>query len=52
MVFFNYIQTSARLLLDALWSRAGNGLTSYLSFVMSDCDVVTFSLVSWVWSGA
>ena len=29
---------------DALWSPAGNGLTSLLSFVMSDCDVTTFSL--------
>ena len=27
---------------------AGKGLTSWLSLVMSKCDVVTFSLVSWV----
>ena len=33
----------ARLFVDALWSPAGNGL-----FVMSNCDVVTFPLVSWV----
>ena len=26
----------------------GKGLTSWLSFVMSNCEVVTFPLVSWV----
>ena len=29
------------MLIDALWSPAGKGLTSWLSFVMSNC--VTFS---------
>ena len=38
----------ARLFVDALWSPAGKGLTSWLSFVMSTCDVVTFPFVSWV----
>ena len=40
----------ARLFVDALWSPAVIGLilTSWLSFVMSNCDVVTFPLVSWV----
>ena len=38
----------ARLFVNALWSPAGKGLTSWLSFVMSSCDVVIFSLVSWV----
>ena len=42
----------ARLFVDALWSTAGKGLTSWLSFVMSNCDVVTFQLVSWVRCGA
>ena len=42
----------ARLLIDALWSPAGKGLTSWLSFVMSNCEVVTFPLVSWVSCGA
>ena len=28
------------------------GLTSWLSFVMSNCEVVTFPLVSWVKCGA
>ena len=37
----------ARLFVDALRSTAGK-LTSWLSFVMSNCDVVSFSLVSWV----
>ena len=35
----------AHLLIDALWSPAGKGLTSWLSFVMSNCEVVTFPLV-------
>ena len=42
----------ARLFIDALWSPAGKGLTSWGSFVMSNCEVVTFSLVSWVRCGA
>ena len=36
----------ARLFIDALWSPAGKGLTSWLSFVMSYCEVVTFPFVS------
>ena len=42
----------ARLFINALWSPAGKGLTSWLSFVMSNCEVVTFPLVSWVRCGA
>ena len=42
----------ACLFVDALWLPAGKGLTSWLSFVMSNCDVVTFPLVSWVRCGA
>ena len=42
----------ARLLIDALWSPAGKGLTSWLSFVMSNCKVVTFPMVIWVRCGA
>ena len=38
----------ARLFIDALWSPAGKGLTSWLSFVMSNCEVVTYPFVSWV----
>ena len=39
----------AGLFIDALWSPAGKGL---ISFVMSNCDIVTFPLVSWVRCGA
>ena len=35
----------ARLFIKALWSPAGKGLTYWLSFVMSDFEVVTFPLV-------
>ena len=42
----------ARLFIDDLWSPAGKGLTSWLSCVMSNCEVVTFPLVSWVRCGA
>ena len=35
----------ALLFVDALRSPAGKGLTSWLSFLMSNCDVVTFPLV-------
>ena len=41
----------ARLFVDALWLPAGKGLTSWLSCVISNCDVVTFPLVSWVRCG-
>ena len=32
----------SRLFTAALWSRAGKGLTSWLSFVMFNCVFVTF----------
>ena len=41
----------ARLIIDALWSPAWKGLTSWLSFVMSNCEFVTFSLVPCVRCG-
>ena len=41
-----------RLFINALWSPAGKGLASWLSFVMSNCEIVTFPLVSWVRCGA
>ena len=41
-----------RLFIDALWSPAGKGLTSWFSFVMSNCEFVTLPLVSWVRCGA
>ena len=41
----------ARLFICASWSPARKGLTSWLSFVMSNCKVGTFPLVSWVRCG-
>ena len=38
----------ARLFIVALWSPVGKELTSWFSLMMSNCDVVTFRLVSWV----
>ena len=53
MLFLScFVIFSCTLSVDALWSAAGKGLTSWLSFVMSNCDVVTFPLVSWVRCGA
>ena len=37
----------AHLFICALWSPAGKGLTSWLLFVVSNCEFVTFPLVSW-----
>ena len=42
---------SACLFVCALWSPAWNGLTFWLSFVVSNCEFVTFPLVSWVRCG-
>ena len=42
----------ACLFVDALRSPAGKGLTSCLSFVVSNCDVVSFPLLAWVRCGA
>ena len=36
------------LFICALWSPAGKGLTSWLSFVVSNGEFVTFPLVFWV----
>ena len=53
MLFLSWLLCfHARLFVDALWSPAGKRLTSWLSFVMSKCDVVTFPLLSWVRCGA
>ena len=41
-----------RLFICALWSPAGKGVTSWLSFVVSYCESVTFLLVSWVRCGS
>ena len=41
----------SRLFIAALWSPAGKGLTSWLLFVMSYCDFVTFpcGILDQVW---
>ena len=53
MLFLScFVMLDARLFVDALWPPAGKGLTSWLSFVMSNCDVVTIPLASWVRCGA
>ena len=49
LVLFLFI--FARLFICALWSPAGKGLASWLSFVVSYCEFVTFPLVSWVRRG-
>ena len=41
----------ARLFIYDLWSPAGKGLTSWLSFVVSNSECVAFPLVSWVECG-
>ena len=41
----------ARLFFDGLWSPAGKEMTSWLSFVMSNSEFVTFPLISWVRCG-
>ena len=46
-----FVMISCASFIDALWSPAGKGLTSWLSFVVSNCEFVTFPLVSWVRCG-
>ena len=46
-----YYAFCARLFIDALLSPAGKGLTIWLSLVMSNCEFITFPLVSWVRCG-
>ena len=41
----------AHLFICALRSPAGEGLTSWLLFVVYNCEFVTFLLVSWVRCG-
>ena len=41
----------ARLFICALWSPAGKGLTSLVSFGVFNCEFVTFPSVSWVRCG-
>ena len=41
----------ARLFINALWSPARKGLTSWLSFVKSSFEYVTLPLASWIRCG-
>ena len=47
-----FVMLTCASLNDALWSPTGKGLNSWLSFVMSNCEVAIFPLVSWVRCGA
>ena len=47
-----FVMLSCASVYYALWSTAGKGPPSWLSFVMSYCEVATFPLVSWVRCGA
>ena len=54
MLFFSVLCLlclCARLFKFALWSPAGNGLISWPSFVVCNCEFVTFPLVSSVRCG-
>ena len=48
---FMFVMSLCASVYCALWSPAGKGLTSWLSFVVSYCEFVTFLLVSWVGCG-
>ena len=50
-IFMFFLCLCARLFIYALWSPAVKGLTSWLSFVVYNCEFVTFPLVSWVRCG-
>ena len=52
LLVFCFCYAFVRVFVEALWSPAWKGLTSWLSFSMSNCEVVTFPLVSWVRCGA
>ena len=51
MLFLSWVCLNTRLFIDALWSPAGKGLPSWLSFVMSNCAFVTFpcGILGQVW---
>ena len=51
LVFCYILCLCAHLFICALWSPAGKGLPSGLSFVVSNCVFVTIPLVSWVRCG-
>ena len=46
LFLFCFCYTFVRLFIISMLSPAGKGLTSWLSFVISNCEVVIFPLVS------
>ena len=53
MLFLSFLLCfHTRLFIDSVWSPAAKGLTSWLSFVMSNSEGITFPLVCWVRCGA
>ena len=48
MLFMSCVCHASRPFIAALWSPAGKGQTSWLSFVMFHCVFVTSDVVPWV----
>ena len=46
-----FLSSVCYALICALWSPAGKELTSWLPFVVYNCEFVTYPLVSWVTCG-
>ena len=51
LLFLCFLCLCTHLFICALWSPAGKGLTSWLSFVVYNCEFVTFPIISWVRCG-
>ena len=53
MIFFCLVfaMSLSAPIICSLWLPAGKGLTSWLSFLVSNFEFVTFRLVSWVRCG-
>ena len=51
LYFLLWLYFRMRLCIDALWSPVGKGLSSWRSFVMSNCEVVDFpcGILGQVW---
>ena len=52
LLLFSFLCFHVRLFIDVFWSPAGKWLNFWLSVAMSNCEDVTFPLVSWVSCGA
>ena len=51
MLFMSCVFLLLHLFIDALWSPAGKGLTSWLLFVMFNCVLSLSHVLSWVRCG-